>query len=73
MVPYYLFSVNAPGTVGTGVLPKCVHLWFNGFITSVPGDLDSSFIARSSWVNHSWKVISFLCTLEMGVVGNLVL
>lgn len=47
-----------------------MSLGLNGFTTSVPGDPDSSFIALGSWVNHVWKVIYFLCTLEVRIAGN---
>lgn len=47
-----------------------MRLGLKGFTASVPGGLDSRFIATGSWVNHAWKVIYFLCTLEGRVAGN---
>lgn len=57
MAPHYSLRVNVLGTAGRGALQKRVNLWLNGVFTSVPGDLDSSFITRGSWVNRSWKAI----------------
>lgn len=47
-----------------------MRLGLNGFTQSVPLDLDSSFTAIGSWVNHAQKAIYFLCTLGGRVAGN---
>lgn len=51
-------SVYVLGTAGTEghYIYKCMSLELNGFAVSVPGHLDSSFIATGSWVNYAWKV-----------------